>query len=370
MFIYEHQNWTRFTWSDKDISGILARICFLQGKLTGILSAIGFDVRKETDFESLSQEILKSNEIEGVMLNTQEVRSSVARRLDFDFKKSLPTNHFLDGIVDMMLDATQNCSQPMTVARLCAWHASLFPTGYSGMTPIKAGQLRDDALGEMQVVSYKGSTEVVHYQAPAASELPELLEDFCDYINGEIKIPLPIKAAIAHLWFVTLHPFEDGNGRIARAVTEFVLSHGEDTPCRFYSMSGQIQKDKKNYYLTLEATQRGTSDITLWLKWFLTTLWKALQAAEKTLESISVKARFWQSHAGENFTEEQKKILNMLLDGTMRGQLTSSRWAKICKTSQDTAIRHIKDLQTRSILMQEGAGRSTHYRLSKNAIGS
>lgn len=363
MFIYECKNWTRFTWADDKIADILARVSFLQGKLMGTLSAIGFDVSKEAGFLSLAQEIAKSSEIEGVLLNTDEVRSSVAKRLDIDLKKNAPTNHLLDGIVDMMLDATQKYDEPLTMERLCGWHAALFPTGYSGMYPIKAGHLRDDAQGEMQVVSYKGSTEVVHYRAPAAKDLPALLSEFFAFINAETKMNVLIKAAIAHLWFITLHPFEDGNGRIARAITEFVLSKGEKTAFRFYSMSGQIQKERKEYYQTLEATQRGTSDITLWLKCFLKTLHHALMSAEKTIDLISIKARFWQARSGENFTSEQQKILNMLLDGTMRGLLTSSRWAKICKISQDTAIRQIKDLQIRGILTQKGAGRSTHYEL-------
>ena len=366
MFIYEHKNSTRFPWSDAKIADLLARASFLQGKLLGTLSAIGFDISKEADFLSLSHEIMKSNEIEGVLFNTDEVRSSVAKRLDFNLKKTTPTNHLLDGIVDMMLDATQSNDAPLTIERLCAWHAALFPTGYSGMYPIKAGQLRDDLQGEMQVVSYKGSTEIVHYQAPAAKELPAMLEEFCAFINAETKMNFLIKAAIAHLWFVTLHPFEDGNGRIARAVTEFVLAKSERTAFRFYSMSGQIQRERKAYYKTIESAQRGTPDITNWIEWFLKALFKALQSAEEMIGRISVKARFWQAHSSENFTSEQQKILNMVLDGTLRGQLTSSRWAKMCKTSQDTAIRQIKDLQNRGILIQVGAGRSTHYEMMRS----
>lgn len=364
MFIYERENWTHFTWSDGEISDLLARASFLQGNLLGQLAAFGFEVGKEAGFLALSQEIVKSNEIEGVLLNTDEVRSSVARRLNVDLKKETPPNHFLDGIVDMMLDATRNVDKPLTAERLCAWHAALFPTGYSGLTPIKAGRLRDDAQGEMRVVSYKGSTEIVHYQAPPARDVPSMLDDFCAFMNAQTKMNAFIKAAIAHLWFVSVHPFEDGNGRIARALTEMALAKSERTPFRFYNMSGQIQKERKTYYMILEMTQRGDGDITSWLKWFLKMVGTALTTAQKTVEHLSVKAKFWQAHADEDFSSDQRMILNRLLDGTLRGNLTSSRWAKMCKTSQDTASRQIKILLERNILIQIGAGRSTHYELN------
>jgi len=360
MYIHELKNWPKFYWDNNKITNILSEVSFLQGNIIGKMKAVGFDFQQEALLTSMTYEITKSSEIEGELLNTEQVRSSIARRLNISNINMVATNHYVDGIVEMMVDATQNFESKLTLERLLGWHAALFPTGFSGMYKIKVGSFRDDKDGPMQVVSSGMGKEVVYYEAPSADKLPAYMDDFLRWINDENDISPIIKAAIAHLWFVTIHPFEDGNGRISRAITDMMLSKAENSPYRFYSMSAQIQKEKKEYYNVLESTQKGKLDITTWLEWFLKCLSKSISDAESLINKIIYKALCWQEFNKIILDKNQQKIINMLLDG-FEGNLTSSKWAKICKCSQDTAIRSIKYLIENNILKQEGTGRSTHY---------
>ena len=325
------------------------------------MKALGFNLQQEYLLKTLTEEIAQSSEIEGEILNKNEVRSSIAKRLNIDNFTPIASSHYIDGIVEMMIDATHNYKQNLSLERLCGWHAALFPTGYSGMYKIKVGCLRDDQDGPMQVVSSALGHETVYYEAPAASLLPQYIKQFLSWINNHNSCGNQIlKSAIAHLWFITLHPFEDGNGRIARAIADMMLSRAENTQYRFYSMSSQIQKERKEYYTVLESTQKGDLDITYWLEWFLHCLLKAIQNADKLADKIVSKALCWQKFSQVALDANQQKIINMLLDG-FSGNLTSGKWAKICKCSQDTAGRSINYLIKNNILEQVGSGRSTHY---------
>jgi len=361
MYIHELPDWPHFTWNQTKVSNLLFRVSVLQGKLLGKMEALGFSFQNEAVLQSMTDEITKSSEIEGELLNTEQVKSSIARRLNINNNNSISSSHYIDGIVEMMIDATHNYKKEITLQRLCGWHASLFPTGYSGMYKIKVGELRDDKDGPMQVVSSRRTT--VYYEAPAADKIQIYLEDLLSWVNNEQDTNPIIKAAITHLWFVTLHPFEDGNGRITRALTDMMLSKAEDIPYRFYSMSAQIQKDKEDYYRILEQTQKGTLDITIWLEWFLQCLNKSIISSTEIVNRIVYKALCWQKFNKIILDENQKKIINMLFDG-FEGNLTSSKWAKICKCSQDTASRSIKYLIENKVLEQRGSGRSTHYVLT------
>lgn len=360
MYIHELKDWPKFIWKQEKISNLLAEVSFLQGNILGKMKALGFTFQQEAILQSMTDEITKSSEIEGELLNTEQVRSSIARRLNINNSNPVTSSHHIDGIVEMMIDATHNYKEDITLKRLCGWHASLFPTGYSGMYKIVVGKLRDDKDGPMQVVSSDMGRSIVYYEAPSADKLPTYVNDFLDWTNNEKTIHPIIKTAITHLWFITLHPFEDGNGRITRALTDMMLSRAEDTPYRFYSMSAQIQKDKKEYYNVLERTQKGSLDITEWLEWFLQCLTKAIHNSDELIDKIVHKAFCWQEFNKIDLDQNQRKIINMLLDG-FEGNLTSSKWAKICKCSQDTATRSIKYLIEKNILEQEGSGRSTHY---------
>lgn len=360
MYIYENQNWPKFIWRTEEISDLLSKVSFLQGNLLGKMQQLGFDLQQEALLHTLTDEITKSCEIEGENLNSEQVRSSIARRLNIKNSNSIISSHHIDGIVEMMVDATHNYNAPLTKERICAWHAALFPTGYSGMCKIKVGDLRNDADGPMQVVSSKSGREIVYYEAPQAKFLPEMLQDFLTWFNSSLELNPLIKAAISHLWFITLHPFEDGNGRISRAVTDMMLAKAENTAYRFYSMSAQIQKEKKMYYQILESTQKGNMDITDWLKWFLECLLASMKSSEGLIEKIMQKSKLWQKFNLVALDDNQRKIINMLFDG-FEGNLTSGKWAKICKCSQDTAGRSLKYLVEHDILEQVGAGRSTHY---------
>ena len=311
----------------------------------------------------MTEEITKSSEIEGELLNKDEVRSSIARRLNIHNEKSVNSSHHVDGVVEIMIDATHNFENSLTYERLCGWHAALFPTGYSGMYKIKTACYRDDKEGPMQVVSHNRGREIVYYEAPKASLIKKYMDEFLGWINNADSTNPLIKAAISHLWFITIHPFEDGNGRIARAVTEFMLARAEKSSYRFYSMSAQIQKQKNEYYKVLENTQKGTLDVTSWIKWFLETMLQALETSETMVGKIIAKAEHWMEFNKFPLDENQKKMINMLFDG-FEGNLTSSKWAKICKCSQDTASRSIKQLVEYRILEQQGSGRSTHYVLT------
>ena len=325
------------------------------------MEAIGFNLQTEAMLQTLTLDVLKSSEIEGEILNPDQVRSSIARRLGIDIASSIPADRNVEGVVEMMLDATQKYTEPLTEERLYGWHASLFPTGRSGMVKIIVGAWRDNEKGPMQVVSGPLGREHIHYEAPNAEVLEREMKNFLQWFNGTEATDPVIKAAIAHLWFVTIHPFDDGNGRIARAIADMQLSRADNSPQRFYSMSSQIRVERKGYYDILEKTQKGTLDITAWLEWFLHCLNRALAATEEVLATVLYKARFWEQFREEKFNDRQRLMLNKYMDG-FDGKLTSSKWAKITKCSQDTATRDIQDLINKNILIKEGAGgRSTNY---------
>lgn len=357
-YIYRDPDWPNFTCDAGSLLEVISKVSFAQGRLLGKMNQIGFDMQKEAGLLSLSQEIIKSSEIEGEILNREQVRSSVARRLNIEYKSEAKDSHYVDGIVDMMVDATSNYSKPLTLDRLYSWHAALFPTGYSGMDKIDVGKFRSDKTGRMQVISYVKNRKNVHYEAPEAKNVPSEMKKFLSWVNSTEKDV--ISAAKAHLWFVSIHPFDDGNGRITRAITEMMLSGAEKTKYRFYSMSNQIQKDRKAYYDVLEKTQRGGMDITRWIDWFAHAMLKAIEDSLAQSDSIFSKAKFWQDNSDKSFTDAQRKIINRLFDG-FEGNLTTSKWAKMCKCSHDTAMRAIADLIDKGVLRREGQGRSTHY---------
>ena len=327
------------------------------------MGELGFSLRAEATVQSLTEEILKSNEIEGEKLDKDQVRSSVARRLGVDIGALTPADRYVEGVVEMMLDATQKYENPLTKARLFAWHAALFPTGRSGMIKIIVGAWRKDKAGPMQVVSGPIGRETVHYEAPAAASVDREMRAFLHWFNSETAVDPLIKAGIAHLRFVTVHPFDDGNGRIARALTDLLLARSEHSSQRFYSMSAQIREERNEYYEILEATQKGGLDITAWLSWFLDCLGRAFTAAYTVLAAVLAKARFWERYRTAPLNDRQRLIVNKLLDG-FDGKLTSSKWAKIAKCSPDTALRDIDGLIGLGILQKDAAGgRSTSYSL-------
>lgn len=364
-YIYQHENWTDFTWDSQKISNLLADVRHLQGKLLGKMATFSFEYQNEATLENITLDILKSSEIEGELLNREQVRSSIARRLGIDAAGLVPSARNIDGIVEMMLDATQHFDQPLTEERLFGWHAALFPTGHSGPYKIDVACYRK---GEMQVVSGPMGMEKVHYEAVPMENVKNEMDKLLDWINNENNLDNILKAAIAHLWFVIIHPFDDGNGRIARTISDMLLSRSDHSTLRFYSMSAQINKERKMYYKAIEKSQWQTeeSDLTLWMEWFLNCLRNAILLSEATLQSVVRKAEFWTKHAQTSFNERQTKMLNKLLDGDFIGKLQSSKWAKMCHCSQDTASRDIKSLIEKGILqLEEGGGRSTSYRLSE-----
>jgi Fic family protein len=362
-YIYQRENWTDFTWNEKKISPLLAEVRHLQGRLLGKMTSLGFGYQEEATLKNITLDIIKSSEIEGEKLNQQQVRSSIARRLGLEVAGLVSSARNIDGIVDMMLDATQAYEKPLTEERLFGWHGALFPTGRSGLYSIEVAQYR---TGGVQVVSGGFGNEKVHYEAVSARHVKSEMDAFLQWVNTNNQQDSVIKAAISHLWFVTIHPFDDGNGRIARAICDMLLARSDESKQRFYSMSAQINKERKKYYEVLEKVQHCTedSDITIWLEWFLKCLKNALLSSENILKSVLKKAEFWNKHAKTTINERQRLMLNKLLDGDFVGKLQSSKWAKICKCSQDTAIRDIKDLIEKGILRQEDAGgRSTNYKL-------
>lgn len=369
-YIHEQKNWPHFTWDASALSKRLQTAHDFQARLLRQMEALGFRLRAEASLEGLTEEVLKSSEIEGAVLNKDQVRSSIARRLGMDIGALTPADRNVEGVVEMMLDATRNYMEPLTEERLFGWHASLFPTGFSGMHKVSVGAWRTDKDGPMQVVSGPIGHERVHYEAPTASKIAKEMRAFLKWFNTYDGTDLILRAGIAHLWFVTIHPFDDGNGRIARAVADMVLARSEKTMQRFYSMSSQIREDRNEYYELLERTQKGDLDITEWLDWFLACLGRALDNAGANLEKVLGKARFWERHKADTLNERQKLVLNRLLSG-FEGKLTSSKWAKIAKCSQDTAGRDIDDLIKRGILKKdEGGGRSTSYSLRKQKRAS
>jgi Fic family protein len=365
MLTYIHQlpNWPKLTWDQHGLTKQLAAVRHRQGRLIGRMQALGFALREEAVLATLTEDVLKSSEIEGEILDKREVRSSIARRLGMEAAALPPADRNVEGVVEMMLDATQKFSDRLTAERLFGWHASLFPTGRSGMRKIIAGAWRDDKSGPMQVVSGVEGRERVHYEAPAAGKLDAEMKFFLDWFNGHDDTDPVLKAAKAHLWFVTIHPFDDGNGRIARAIADMALARSEDSPQRFYSMSAQIRLERKAYYDMLETTQKSELDITPWVEWFLGCLDRAFDGAEKTLTLVFRKAEFWNKHSTMSLSDRQRDMINRLLDG-FDGKLTSSKWAAIEKCSPDTALRDIADLVERGLLgKDQGGGRSTSYSL-------
>ena len=364
-YIYEYDEWPYFTWDSNKLLNLVSEVRNLQGQLTGKMDALGFNLQNEAFLETLSQDVIKSSEIEGEILDNDQVRSSIARRLGMDISGLVESDRNVDGVVEMMLDATQKFNKELTEDRLFGWHSSLFPSGRSGMYKIIVGNWRDDSTGPMQVISGPMGREEVHFQPPNATKIQKEMDQFLNWFNKEKSDDPVLKAAIAHLWFITIHPFEDGNGRMARAITDLTLSRSEKRPERFYSMSTQIRNEKKQYYGILETTQKNTPDITDWLEWFLLCLKNAIIASDEIVQKVMIKHKFWNENKSVPFNERQIKIINMLFN-TFFGNLTTTKWAKINKCSPDTALRDIHDLINKKILKkQEGGGRSTSYEIIK-----
>ena len=356
-YIYEHDAYPEFVWDKDEILNLLTTVAGLQGRILGKMQQFGFGIQQESMLNAMTEEIVKSSEIEGEILNSAQVRSSLACRLNIDLRDAAIPSHHIDGVVESMLDATRNYGLPLTRTRLFGWQASLFPTGWSGMRKIRVGRFRN---AEMQVVSRRNGRDVVHYEAPAPRDVSRQMDAFLNWFNENGNENPLVKSAIAHLWFVIIHPFDDGNGRLTRAITEMALARSENTSLRFYSMSAQIQKEKKDYYSILERATRGGLDITAWLQWFFVCLGRAIESADTVIGGVLTKAEFWQRNSARISNAVQRRILNLLLDG-FNGNLTSGKVAKICKVSQDTAARLLSDLADKGFLAVKGGGRSTHY---------
>jgi Fic family protein len=363
MFIWEYPDWPNLPWQDAIVAAPLAAVRHDQGRLIGRMEALGLKLRKEAVLQTLTQDVVKTSEIEGEQLDITQVRSSLARRLSIDIGALPSVDRNVEGIVEVMLDATRNYQESLTAERLFAWHAALFPTGRSGMTRIRVGEWRDDSTGPTQVVSGPFGQEHVHFSAPPTKLVAVEMNAFLGRFNAPPTTDPVIKAALAHLWFVTIHPFEDGNGRIARAIADLALARSENSPQRFYSMSAQIRAERNAYYNQLERTQKGTTDVTAWILWFLGCLGRAIHDADGVLATVIAKARFWERAGALALSERQVNVLNRLLDG-FEGKMTSSKWAAIAKCSQDTANRDIAALLELGLLRKgEGGGRSTHYEI-------
>ncbi|MGC8541315.1 MAG: Fic family protein [Phycisphaerae bacterium] len=363
MYIHERGRWPEFQWDANRFAALLADVRHLQGHLLGRMESLGFQLCQEARLETLAQDVVKTSAIEGQVLDTQSVRSSLARRMGVDIGALPQIDRNVEGIVEVMLDATGNFSEPVTRERLFGWHAALFPTGRSGLRRITVGSWRTKESGPMQVVSGPIGREQIHYEAPGRERLKKEMACFIKWCNRPGHADPVINSAIAHFWFVTIHPFEDGNGRIARAIADMFLARSEKTQQRFYSMSAQIQKERNSYYDVLESCQKGTLDITTWIHWFLLCMQRAIGASERMLEAVLIKSRFWKAHADESFNDRQRKVLNRLLN-KFEGNLTTSKWAILAKCSQDTALRDIGDLLQRRVLIRDQAGgRSTKYTL-------
>lgn len=365
MYIYQQKNWPNFSWDINQIAFLLTSVRHKQGKLTGRMMSLGFDLQNEAMLQTITQDVLKTSEIEGEHFNTDQVRSSVAQKLGMDIGGSIPADRHVEGVVDMLLDATQHYERPLDDERLFGWHAAMFPTGRSGINKITVGSWRTPETGAMQVVSGAMGKELVHFEAPLSENVPKEMDVFFDWFNSKVQLDPVLKAAIAHLWFVTIHPFDDGNGRIARAITDLQLARSDESKQRFYSMSAQIQNERKKYYEILENTQKGDLEITKWLHWFLSCLERALFHAEESLNSVLNEANYWNFLNTKSLNDRQKQMMNKLLDG-FDGKLNTSKWAKITKVSTDTALRDIQNLENQGVLVkQAGGGRSTSYELVK-----
>ena len=364
-YIHELPEWPDFTWDTRALAGALAAVRHKQGKHLGKMEALGFELRTEASLTTLTNEVVKSSAIEGENLDTDEVRSSIARRLGLDVAGLPRPGREVEGIVEMMLDATRNFAKPLTVERLYGWHAALFPTGRSGMHRITVGGWRTGRAGPMQVVSGPMGKERVHFQAPDAERLAGEMERFLDWFNRSSDMDPVLKAAMAHLWFVSVHPFDDGNGRIARAIADMALSQADGSKDRFYSMSSGIEDERKEYYIQLESAQRGSLDITSWMAWFLGCLDRAIEASDTMLASVLHKARLWRRINIRPVNDRQRKVINRMFDRGWKGHLNTSKYAKLAKCSTDTALRDIRELLERCVLIKnEGGGRSTSYRLA------
>ena len=363
-YIWQAIDWPNWRFDLAALAGPMAEVSRAQGVLMGRLADVGMGLREQASLASLTEDVVKTSAIEGEQLNVESVRSSIARRLGVDIGALAPVDRHVEGVVEMVLDATTNCHAPVSQERLFGWHAALFPTGYAGLTKIKVGGWRDDASGPMQVVSGRMGRQRVHFEAPRADRLDFESSRFLDWLNAPSNEAPLLKAGLGHLWLVTLHPFDDGNGRIARAVGDLLLARADGSPLRFYSLSAQIQRERQAYYDILERTQKRSMDVTEWLAWFIDTLHRAVGQAQHTLDAVLAKTRFWQRWATTPLKERQVRLLNRLLDG-FEGKLTSSKWAAIAKCSPDTALRDINDLLTRGVLRRSDAGgRSTSYVLN------
>jgi len=362
VYLYQRKEWPYFTWNQEKLATLLATIHHGQGRLLGRMEGIGLALQEEAALQTLTQDVLKSSEIEGEILNPDQVRSSIALRLGIDIAGLVASDRNVDGVVEMMLDATQKYADPLSEERLFGWHAALFPMGRSGISKIVVGNWRNNRKDDpMQVVSGPTGREQIHYQAPDAELVADEMNAFIYWFNTENTIDPILKSAIAHLWFVTIHPFDDGNGRVARAISDLQLARSEGTAQRFYSMSAQIRKERNGYYAILEQTQKESLDITDWLQWFLNCINRALLATEETLATVIKKAKFWEKQTGQSLNHRQIILINKLLDG-FEGKLNTSKWAKLAKCSTDTALRDITDLVEKNILVKEAAGgRSTSY---------
>ncbi len=363
-FIHEPPDWPNFRWDKAQLADRLAQVRHQQGRLIGHMEGLGFKLRQEALLKTLTQDVVKTSEIEGEILDAEEVRSSIARRLGMDIGGLPSSDRNVEGIVEMMLDATRKYQKPLTRDRLFGWHAALFPTSFSGLSRINAGMWRNDAGGPVQVVSGPHGKTTVHFEAPAAPLLEKEMSRFLEAFNADDVTDPVIKAALFHLWFVTVHPFDDGNGRIARAIADMQLARSEGSPQRFYSMSAQIRLERKAYYQILERTQDETMDVTAWMEWFLGCLSRAIEGSHILLTTVLFKARFWESVEGVDLNDRQRLMLNRLLDG-FEGKLTNARWAKLAKCSSDTALRDLQYLVDRGILkLGPEGGRSTSYMLA------
>ncbi|MBI5006874.1 MAG: Fic family protein [Nitrosomonadales bacterium] len=363
-YIWQRSEWPEWQFDSGRLSALLSKVTLERGRLLGSMQVLGFKLAEEATLAALTEDVIKSSEIEGEKLDPESVRSSLARRLGLDIGALAPADRHVDGVVEMVLDATQGYDRPLTEQRLSGWHAALFPTGFSGMSRIAVGTYRTDAEGPMQVISGGVGKEKVHFEAPPAERLGQEMLRFLDWFNHAQGLDPTIKAGLAHLWFVTLHPFEDGNGRIARAVCDMALARADGSPQRFYSLSAQIRRERKEYYEALESAQKGTLDVTEWLEWFLGCLLNAILNVDEKTQGVLSKAAFWRHWSGASMNERQVRMLNKLLDG-FEGNLTNKKWVTMNHCSPDTALRDIKELVERGVLVSAGAGgRSTHYVLS------